>query len=165
MWRALIIGCLLLPLFSFGQKVLVLETLRAGELKQVNFYQKDNIRLRSAKGKHAGAIVAIGDSSLLLYNGKRYDTVAIRSIRRVIYNRSNRLTSAFSQSFMLAGVVLIAIDTFNNLINKEDEIVKAPIVMAGASLVSAGLLVKLCERKSRKIGSRHSLRVISLSTY
>lgn len=82
-----------------------------------------------------------------------------------MFNRPNRITTAFSQAFLVAGLMLVTIDSFNNIINNEDEIVKPPVVIAGASLAGAGILVKLCEIRRKKIGNRNRLRVINLSSY
>lgn len=161
----LLISSLLIFTFSYAQRVLVIEKIALGKRKQVIFYVKDHIKVKTKKGRYAGTIVAIGDSAFLLSSAGRYDTIEIKHVKKVIYQRSNRVTAAFSQAFVMAGVLVVGIDSFNSLINNEAQLVHRPVIIAGIWLVSAGLLVKLCERRSRKMGKKNSIHVINLSAY
>lgn len=163
----LLIFFLFIYFFSNAQKTLVLDTERPNKVKHTVFYVKDEISLKLYHDRktYTGKIVAIGDSALLITTGKTYDTIRVKDIRMLIFNRSNHLTSAFSRAFVIAGFGVMGLDIVNNTLNHESQIVKPRIILTGACLITAGLLIKLYETKRCRLGKRKRLRVAELSPY
>ncbi|HXB41409.1 MAG TPA: hypothetical protein VNZ49_12760 [Bacteroidia bacterium] len=157
---------LLISFFCAAQNTLVLET-NGFKIKQRHFYRQDEISLKVKSGQktYSGKIIAIGDSAIIIANKKRSDTIVIKEIRMLIFNRTNRISSAFSKLLIRAGIGIIIIDAFNNVIHDENTIIKPRIVIIGACLVSTGILIKLLEKKRVSLGKRKKLKVINLSPY
>lgn len=162
----LLIILFLYSIILTAQNTLVLTIEKPGRLKQIHFYTKDEIRVKvKNKGIHSGKILAIGDSAIILAGKSRNDTVLLKNIRVVIFDRTNRVTEAFSKAFTIAGAGLIGVDSFNSLINNESPVVKPRIVITGVSLIGVAILIKLFEKKRCRLGKRKKLKVIDLTPY
>jgi hypothetical protein len=165
MAKGLIVFFLLSQTFIFGQKTLVIQIERPGKVKEKVFYQNDFISLKLKNGRSSGNLLAIGDSSILLKNGSHVDTIALKSVKAVIFNRSNHIIDAFAQAFVIAGILVIGLDATNNLIQSESPIFKPRILIVGSSLAIAGVLIKLYERKIVRLGKRKKLKTVDLRPY
>lgn len=165
MAKIFVIFFLLSHVLTFGQKTLVLQIERPGKVKEKVFYINDEIKLKLKNGRSSGMIAAIGDSAILLKNSKRVDTVLLKNVRAVIFNRSNHVSDAFAQAFALAGILVVGLDATNNLIHSESPVFKPRVLVVGTSLLVAGALIKLYERKIVRLGKRKRLKVVDLSPY
>lgn len=158
----------LVSLFSVSisaQNFLAFDIYRPFGMKRIHYYPKDKFscKVKGSKKKYSGVIQLISDSNLILSSKKHTDTVEINKIRMVLVDRSNYLTRSFQHCFYIAGPGIIALDSFNNLINSESQIVKPRVVKTGIGLVISGLLLKLYETKRHRIGKRKILKVMNTS--
>ncbi len=151
-------------ILSAAQNVLILDIQAPFKLREKRFYIKDEIyfKVKGSRNTYGGKIVVIGDSALILNSGKRFDTIFLKSVPSVIIYRTNHVTNAFSKAFVMAGIGLIFIDTFNNLLHGETPYVKPNIVVTGLCLSAAGILIKIYERKKIHLGKRKNLRIAKI---
>jgi len=158
----------LLIIFSFSalaQKVLVLDIMRLGKLKRMEYYRGDKIALKvkGSKKIYEGKLAVIGDSGFVLVNRKHADTIKLSNVRMIVRSRANRITDAFSQAFVIFGMGYTTLDVINNLINHESTIVKPRALLTSACFITAGVLLKLYELKRHRLGKRKKLKVIDLA--
>jgi hypothetical protein len=157
---------LLFFLVSHAQNVLMLDVYKPwGGMKRIHYYPKDEIGLKIKELRHTfrGRILIIHDSSIVIVGREGIDSISIKQIRMIVTDRSNWLTRAFSSFFRTAGVGVIILDTFNNVINNESQLIKPRIVITGASLFAAGMILKLYGTKRYRIGKNKILRIINTS--
>lgn len=161
------ITCLLFLLLLFmtnasvAQKILVMDSYKLLGFNRIRYSEGDEIsfKLNDLKEKYHGEIVAINDSVIFL---KGMD-VPLKMIDVVYREKGNFLTRDLSKFFMWAGLGFIILDTGNNLITKNDDVIEQRAVVAGGSLLLVGFTMKMLSIKKYRIGNRNTLKVIDVT--
>lgn len=147
---------------ALAQNALEIDIVRFNKLKTVQLYTGSPIEYK-AKGEHRYRIhrmVALHDSLIIFENDS---SISLSQIKAIKLRNANHLYPLFSGFFVTGGILFAGLDTFNNLINNQPKLVDERAVIAGASLVTLGLLVKQLAIKRVRIGKHTSLRILDLS--
>jgi hypothetical protein len=99
----------------------------------------------------------MNDSTLFFTNG---DFIYLKEIRTIYMNRSNYLVRLFRKAFFRGGVVLLLLDSFDNIVNGNPTILETRVAIIGGSMIGAGLLMRFFEIKRIRPGKNKRLHVI-----
>ena len=105
-------------------------------------------------------MVNINDSMIVFKNDS---TIFISQIKVIKLRNASVLAKLFRSFFFIGGSGFIILDTFNNIINSQAKIVDERALIASASLISAGLIVKQLAIKRVHVSKNKSLRVLDIN--
>lgn len=145
-----------------AQNTLEIDIIRFNKLKTIQLYTGSPIEYK-LKGEHRYRIhrmVALHDSLIIFENDS---SISLSQIKAIKLRNANHLYPLFSGFFITGGVLFVALDSFNNLINSSPKIVDERAVIAGASLITLGLLIKQMAIKRVRMGKHVSLRTLDLN--
>lgn len=155
----LILFLVILPLaVCFAQNFLVIE--KMGTKKRIEIYPGEDLQYELKKtGSYIfeDRIMDLQDSLIILL----LDTVHVKEISTIHYKKEK---SALASSFMIlpvAGVALLLIDQLNHVVIAGNDFDLNPgVVVASSTLVAAGVLYKLLEKKKYKLKGNWRVRVV-----
>ncbi len=150
-------------LFETGhaQKILILDVNRWGMFNRHRFTSGDQIcfKLKDGVKRHYATITGFGDSIIIA--GNYY--IPLNDIRIVYYDKSNFLTRMLSKAGIIYGIGFPGLDIFNNLINKEPQIIKKEALLEGACFTLSGLVLRRVMLRKYHLNARNSLKIIDIT--
>ncbi len=130
----LIFALCLLSFNSFSQSLLVVEKISA-DVENLKYKTGDKIILKPTnKEKFHGYITKINDSIITVNN----NPLLLKDIHTIYTERP--LFLVLSSVGIMGGGAFIVVDSFNNLINKENPVFKKEALMAGGMMLATGYL-------------------------
>ena len=157
---------LIIFLFCFriseAQKILEIDITHFNKFKKIQLFNNSYLEYK-LKGQHKYRIdkmVNINDSMIVFKNDA---TIFISQIKVIKLRNASVLAKLFRSFFFIGGSGFIILDTFNNIINSQAKIVDERALIASASLIAAGLIVKQLAIKRVHISKNKSLRVLDIS--
>ena len=147
---------------SIAQNTLEIDVFRFKTFKSTQLYTGSYLeyKLKGQHRFHIHKMVAMKDSSILFDNDS---SIHLSQIKTIKLRNANHLYPLFGGFFVTGGVLFVTLDSFNNLINNQAKIVDERAVIAGASLVAAGLIIKQLAIKRVRIGKHKTLRILDIN--
>ena len=139
------------------QKYLALD--KPGRIKRIRYFIGDEIvfRLQGDRLVYRDIIAAIDDSSFTIFGTK----VLVREVDEVILRRQSNFATQASVLLPLAGIIYFLADNLNPVISGREKFsVSRGSVVVGASLIGAGVLLRLTQKKRHHLGKNKRLRVL-----
>ena len=159
--RKLVLHLILLAAFSgaYAQKTMVVE--KIGTSTRYAFHLGDDVKVRTKKENKIvnSYLWNLTDSSLTL--GVR-TTIPLSDISAVY--KHFYFQKLMTRIFLYAGAGYFVLDSFNNLINKEQVFVPQTMIIS-ASLIAVGVAIIPLGQKKCKIGIRWKLKVMDINLY
>ena len=156
---SLIIFLLFISSVYFSQDILEIDIVRFNHFKPIQLHNNSLLEYK-LKGEHKYRVqkmVVIKDSLIVFDNDS---SIRLSNIKSIKLRDGNHLYRLFSSFFYTGGVLFVGLDTFNNFINHDTPLVNQTALIASASLITAGFLIKQLSIKRIRISKRKSLRVI-----
>jgi hypothetical protein len=159
-------GFIILMLFSYeisiSQKVLEIDITHFNKFKKIQLFNNSFLeyKLKGQHKYHIDKMVDINDSMIVFKNDS---SILISQIKSIKLRNASVLSKLFGSLFLIGGSGFVIIDTFNNIINSQAKIVDERALIAGASLIAAGLIVKQLAIKRVRISKHKSLRVLDIN--
>ncbi len=147
---------------TFAQNTLEIDILRFNKLKTIQLYTGSPIeyKLKGEHKYHIHKMAALHDSMIIFENDSK---ILLSQIKAIKIHNANHLYPLFAGFFITGGVLFAGLDTFNNLINNQAKVVDERAVIAGASLIAAGLIIKQMAIKRVRMGKNKTLRILDLN--
>lgn len=146
-----------------AQKSLCIDLYRLGHFKRLHIYQHQVItyKLKDSRYTYRDTLADMaGDSTLVMADG---ESVRLSQISLIKIDRSNWLLRKLYRTGIIGGIFIVAIDAANNIGNERPTVVDKPFIIAGASMVAAGFILKYaCTRRIRP-GKHTVIRIIDIS--
>lgn len=157
---------LIIFLFCFrisdAQKILEIDITHFNKFKKIQLFNNSYLeyKLKGQHKYHIDKMVNINDSMIVFKNDS---TIFISQIKVIKLRNARVLAKLFRSFFFIGGSGFIILDTFNNIINSQAKIVDERALIASASLISAGLIVKQLAIKRVHVSKNKSLRVLDIN--
>jgi hypothetical protein len=139
------------------QKYLVLD--KPGRVKRLRFPVGSQLtfQIKEDRTIYTDEITAVDDSSFTISDIR----VRIGDVDRIIVRRKNGFVGQVSKKLIQAGVLYFLLDNFNPIfLGRRELSVSQGSLIVGAAFVGPGLLLKLFQRKTYRIGERRRLHVL-----
>jgi hypothetical protein len=139
------------------QKYLVLD--KPGSIKRIRFFVGNEItfRLKGDNMVYHEVISAVDDSSFTIYGTK----VLVREVDRIILRKEGWFLNQGSVLLPAAGLLYFLADNVNPAIRGGEHFgISRGSVIVGASLISAGIVLRIFQKRQHKIGKNKRLRVL-----
>jgi hypothetical protein len=157
--RKLVLLLVFLAAFSgaYAQKTMVVE--KIGTSTRYAFHLGDDVKVRTKKENKIvnSYLWNLTDSSLTL--GVR-TTIPLSDINAVY--KHFYFQNLMTRIFLYAGAGYFVLDSFNNLINKEQVFVPQTMIIS-ASLIAVGVAIIPLGQKKCKIGIRWKLKIMDIN--
>jgi hypothetical protein len=149
--------CLIVSLNIQAQKILLVEY--AGTIKNIKYYEGDNIHLRIKNDTVAfhlrGRLTQIRDSSIIIDYCNEVSIIDIDAVFR------ERTGIRIAQSAMIiSGTGFFIVDTFNRIINNESPLVDQQTAVIGGSIATAGLVMTLFNERKFNIRDKWRVKIL-----
>ncbi len=143
----------------FAQKILEIDIIRFNHFKPIQLHNGSYIeyKLKGEFKYRVNKMVNMKDSLIVFDNDS---SISLSEIKAIKLRDVNHLYRLFSRFFYTGGVMFVGLDSFNNFINKDNPLVNQTAVVASASLITVGFIIKQLSIKRVRINSRKSLRII-----
>ena len=153
---------LLLILYTFlsaasAQKTLLFE--KVGTSSRYAYHLGDDIKVRTLKQNQVLRSYLWGITDTTLTIGPR-NTISIFDIGA--FYRNHHFPKLMTSFFFIAGAGYLIIDSFNNLINKEQVFVPQTMIIS-ASLIGVSMAIILLGQKKCRIGIRWKLKIMDIN--
>ncbi len=145
----------------FSQKILEITITHGNHFKSIQIFNNSFIEYK-LKGDHKyriNKIVNLKDSIIIFQNDS---TIKLSEIKSLKLRNGNHLYKLFGGIFYTAGIGLITIDTFNNIINNDTPYINQSIALASAALLGLGVTVKQLSIKRVRINKHRCLRILDI---
>jgi hypothetical protein len=143
--------------FFRSQKYLVLD--KPGKVKRIRFFVGNEItfRLKGDPVLYRDVITAVDDSSFTIFGTK----VLIKDVDRIILRSQSWFVNQGSFLLPAAGVIYFLADNLNPVIQGGEKLaISRGSVIVSASLIGAGLVLRLFQKKEHRIRKSKRLRVL-----
>jgi len=151
-----------IALEAIGQKYLVMD--KIGGRQRREFYPGDELifRLRGEDHFNTAVITHLQDS-LVFFDQGVVNVNEIASIRTKP-RQSGIMGASSTAKFRIAGVGLVLIDQFNNVVIAGGEFrLSRGVLIAGGSLVALSYIIDLTQKNKYKIKGNRRLRIVDVS--
>ena len=159
--RRMILAWVLLTFFSdvFAQKTLVVE--KIGTSTRYAFHLGDDVKIRTKKQNMIvkSYLWNLTDSSITI---GPHTTIPLSDISAVYKNY--HFPKLMTRFLFIAGAGYFILDSFNNLINKEQVFVPQTMIISASLIGVSAAIIPLGQKKCR-IGIRWKLKVMDINLY